>query len=132
VAHRTDDMPPPEAYCGALSIRKCLQFSGRLADLSSARVARPVSKRGVRGLRPPRPGAEHLIVRPPVEHRVYTDVNTAYTDVVAGNLDVLRRIPADVSATAPAEFGERYLEDTSSSFTYLGLPLYDAGAGLDA
>jgi hypothetical protein len=29
-----------------------------------------------------------------VEYRVYTDVKTAYTDVVAGNLDVLRRIPA--------------------------------------
>jgi oligopeptide transport system substrate-binding protein len=60
-----------------------------------------------------------------VEYRVYTDVNTAYTDVQAGNLDVLRRIPADASATAPSEFGDRYLEDTSSSFTYLGLPLYD-------
>jgi oligopeptide transport system substrate-binding protein len=60
-----------------------------------------------------------------VEYRVYTDVDTAYTDVLAGNLDVLRRIPADASATAPAEFGDRYLEDTSSSFTYLGLPIYD-------
>jgi oligopeptide transport system substrate-binding protein len=60
-----------------------------------------------------------------VEYRVYTDVDTAYTDVLGGNLDVLRRIPADASATAPGEFGDRYLEDTSSSFTYLGLPLYD-------
>ncbi|TFV89985.1 ABC transporter substrate-binding protein [Blastococcus sp. CT_GayMR16] len=60
-----------------------------------------------------------------VEYRVYTDVATAYTDVLAGNLDVVRRIPADASASAPTEFGDRYLEDTSSSFTYLGLPLYD-------
>ena len=60
-----------------------------------------------------------------VEYRVYTDVDTAYTDVVAGNLDVLRRIPADAGATAPGEFGSRYLEDISSSFTYLGLPLYE-------
>jgi oligopeptide transport system substrate-binding protein len=60
-----------------------------------------------------------------VEYRVYTDVATAYTDVEAGNLDVVRRIPADVSASAPTEFGDRYLEDVSSSFTYLGLPTYD-------
>ena len=60
-----------------------------------------------------------------VEYRVYTDVETAYTDAEAGNLDVVRRIPADAAATAPAEFGDRYLEDTSSSFTYLGFPTYD-------
>ena len=60
-----------------------------------------------------------------VEYRVYTDVATAYTDVQAGNLDVVRRIPADAAATAPEEFGNRYLEDVSSSFTYLGLPTYD-------
>jgi oligopeptide transport system substrate-binding protein len=60
-----------------------------------------------------------------VEYRVYSDVETAYTDAVAGNLDVVRRIPADAAATAPAEFGDRYLEDTSSSFTYLGFPTYD-------
>jgi oligopeptide transport system substrate-binding protein len=60
-----------------------------------------------------------------VEYRVYTDVATAYTDVQAGNLDVVRRIPPDASATAPTEFGDRYLEDVSSSFTYLGLPTYD-------
>jgi oligopeptide transport system substrate-binding protein len=60
-----------------------------------------------------------------VEYRVYTDVSTAYTDVEAGNLDVVRRIPADASASAPTEFGDRYLEDVSSSFTYLGFPMYD-------
>ena len=60
-----------------------------------------------------------------VECRVYTDVATAFSDAEAGNLDVVRRIPADAAATAPAEFGDRYLEDTSSSFTYLGFPTYD-------
>jgi ABC-type transport system substrate-binding protein len=68
---------------------------------------------------------EHPAQVSSVEYRVYADVESAYTDVEAGALDVVRRIPADVAATAPAEFGDRYLEDTSSSFTYLGFPTYD-------
>ncbi|MFL6133799.1 MAG: ABC transporter substrate-binding protein [Nocardioidaceae bacterium] len=60
-----------------------------------------------------------------VEYRVYADVNTAYTDVQGGTLDVLRRIPPDAAGTAPEEFGDRYLENESSSFTYLGFPTYD-------
>ena len=30
-----------------------------------------------------------------VEFRVYTDINTAYTDAQGGNLDVLNNIPPD-------------------------------------
>jgi ABC-type oligopeptide transport system substrate-binding subunit len=60
-----------------------------------------------------------------VEYRVYADVNTAYTDVQGGTLDVLRRIPTDAAGTAKDEFGDRYLETESSSLTYLGFPTYD-------
>ena len=60
-----------------------------------------------------------------VEYRVYTEVNTAYTDVQAGNLDVMGSIPPDAIASAPDEFGDRYIERQSSSFTYLGFPTYD-------
>ena len=59
-----------------------------------------------------------------VEFRVYTDTDTAYTDAQAGNLDVLPRIPADASGTAPEEFEGRYVETAASGFTFLGLPLY--------
>jgi ABC-type transport system substrate-binding protein len=59
-----------------------------------------------------------------VEFRVYTDSDTAYLDAQAGNLDVLPRIPADASGTAPEEFEGRYLETAASGFTFLGLPLY--------
>ena len=57
-----------------------------------------------------------------VEFRVYTDIDTAYTDVQGGNLDIVDSIPPDAIATAPDEFGDRYVETESSSFTYLGLP----------
>ena len=60
-----------------------------------------------------------------IEFRVYTDTDTAYTDALAGNLDVLPRIPADASGTAPEEFSGRYVETAASGLTYLGLPLYD-------
>jgi ABC-type transport system substrate-binding protein len=60
-----------------------------------------------------------------VEFRVYTDVNTAYTDVQGGNLDILNNIPPDAIASAQDEFGDRYGEFPSSSFTYIGFPLYD-------
>jgi ABC-type transport system substrate-binding protein len=60
-----------------------------------------------------------------VEFRVYTDVDTAYTDALAGNLDVVPRIPADASGTAQQDFEGRYVETAASGFTFLGLPLYD-------
>ena len=60
-----------------------------------------------------------------VEFRVYTDVNTAYTDVQGGNLDIAPDIPPETIETAPDEFGERFRDRNSSSFTYLGFPTYD-------
>ena len=56
---------------------------------------------------------------------MYTDINTAYTDVQAGNLDILPDTPPDVLTSAPDEFGERFVEAPSSSFTYVGFPTYD-------
>src|SRR5688500_2039446 len=60
-----------------------------------------------------------------VNFTVYTDINTAYTDTQGGNLDVLNNIPPDAIATAEGEFGERYGETPSSSFTYVAFPTYD-------
>ncbi len=60
-----------------------------------------------------------------VEVQVYSEVSTSYTDVQGGNLDVVKDIPADAIATAPSEFGDRFIERPSSSFTYLGMPTYE-------
>ena len=70
-------------------------------------------------------GGEQPAVADSVEFRVYTDINTAYTDVQAGNLDILPDTPPDVLTSAPDEFGERFVEAPSSSFTYVGFPTYD-------
>ncbi|MBU3749837.1 MAG: ABC transporter substrate-binding protein [Mycobacterium sp.] len=57
--------------------------------------------------------------------RVYTELSTGYTDVLAGNLDVLQGLPPDAYASAPDIFGERYLHRPSPTITSLGFPLYD-------
>ncbi|MGY2127549.1 peptide ABC transporter substrate-binding protein [Blastococcus sp. SYSU DS0617] len=59
-----------------------------------------------------------------VDVRVYSEIATSYRDVQGGNLDVVKDIPADAITTAPSEFGDRFIERPSSSFTYLGMPTY--------
>jgi oligopeptide transport system substrate-binding protein len=60
-----------------------------------------------------------------VEFRVYSELDTAFTDLQGNNLDVLPDMPPDALASAKDEFGDRYLEAPSSGFTYLGFPTYD-------
>jgi len=60
-----------------------------------------------------------------VEMRVYTDINTAYTDLQGGNLDIVDTVPDDAVTTYEDEFGDRAITRESSSFTYVGFPTYD-------
>ncbi|QNN53830.1 peptide ABC transporter substrate-binding protein [Nocardioides mesophilus] len=60
-----------------------------------------------------------------VTFAIYSDVNTAYNDLLAGNLDVMDAVPPERIADAKAQFGDRFIERPSSSFTYVGYPLYD-------
>jgi len=60
-----------------------------------------------------------------VEFRIYADLDTSFLDVQAGTLDI-GDVPTDQIATAPQEFGDRFIQTPSSSFSYLGFPVYDA------
>jgi ABC-type oligopeptide transport system substrate-binding subunit len=60
-----------------------------------------------------------------VTFAIYSVVNTAYNDLLAGNLDVMDSIPPERLADAKAQFGDRFIQRPSSSFTYIGFPLYD-------
>ena len=64
---------------------------------------------------------------------IIDDLNTAYNEVRAGNLDILGpALPTDQIATAAEEFGDRYGISSSTSFTYMGFPSYlPEYAGLD-
>ena len=56
--------------------------------------------------------------------QIYADINTAYNDVLAGNLDFMDTIPPERKQEATAEFGDRYNTFPSSYFGYIGLPTY--------
>jgi oligopeptide transport system substrate-binding protein len=60
-----------------------------------------------------------------VTFAIYSDVNTAYNDLLAGNLDIMDSVPPEQLASAKTEFGDRFIERASSSFTYVGFPTYD-------
>jgi ABC-type transport system substrate-binding protein len=60
-----------------------------------------------------------------VEFRIYGNPDTAYRDVQAGNLDIQNSIPPEQIESAKTEFGDRYIESPSSSFSYIGFPLYE-------
>lgn len=60
-----------------------------------------------------------------IEWRIYSDVETAYMDVQAGNLDILSEVPPSRFAQVEADFGDNWSQNESSRFVYLGFPLYD-------
>jgi peptide/nickel transport system substrate-binding protein/oligopeptide transport system substrate-binding protein len=59
-----------------------------------------------------------------VTFRSYADMNTAYTDVLAGNADVLF-LPTDKMTSAKADFGDRLHSFDAPGIDYLGFPLWD-------
>jgi oligopeptide transport system substrate-binding protein len=61
-----------------------------------------------------------------VQIKVISDINTAYNELIAGNLDVYRySLPPELATSAPQELGDRYFDRVDSSFTYMGFPTYD-------
>ncbi|MFW6693739.1 peptide ABC transporter substrate-binding protein [Streptomyces sp. MAR4 CNX-425] len=60
-----------------------------------------------------------------VELKVYTDQNTAYTDLQAGNLDVADELPAGQLANAESDLGDRFINQEAGIIQTLAFPLYD-------
>ena len=56
--------------------------------------------------------------------QIYSDINTAYNDLIAGNLDFMDTIPPERKEEATAQFGDRYITFPSSYFGYIGFPTY--------
>ncbi|MFE9169406.1 ABC transporter substrate-binding protein [Streptomyces kebangsaanensis] len=56
---------------------------------------------------------------------VYTDSNTAYTDVLAGNLDLVDDIPASQLKNVRTDLGGRYINTPAGILQTLAFPFYD-------
>ena len=59
-----------------------------------------------------------------VTFRPYSDMNTAYTDVLAGNADVVF-LPTEKMTSARKDFGDRLHSFDAPGIDYLGFPLWD-------
>ncbi|MEU6574395.1 ABC transporter substrate-binding protein [Streptomyces sp. NPDC046805] len=57
--------------------------------------------------------------------QVYTDNNTAYTDLMAGNLDLVDDIPAAQLKNVRTDLGDRYLNTPAGIIQTLEFPYYD-------
>jgi len=60
-----------------------------------------------------------------IDFRVIADINTAYNELLAGNLDIVDSLPTEVLQTAAEDLGDRFLEREAAGFDYLGFPTYD-------
>ena len=60
-----------------------------------------------------------------VDLKVYTDNNTAYTDLLAGNLDLVDDVPAAQLKNVKSDLGDRYLNSPAGIIQTLAFPFYD-------
>ncbi|MGW2749321.1 peptide ABC transporter substrate-binding protein, partial [Streptomyces sp. NPDC001450] len=59
-----------------------------------------------------------------IDLNVYTDNNTAYTDLTAGNLDLVDDVPASQLKNVQADLGDRYINTPAGIIQTLAFPFY--------
>ena len=59
-----------------------------------------------------------------VTFKIYQDPKAEYADLTAGNVDVQASIPIESLASAPGDLGDRFQKSPSSSFQFVGFPLF--------
>ncbi|MDX3755709.1 peptide ABC transporter substrate-binding protein [Streptomyces mirabilis] len=60
-----------------------------------------------------------------VDLKVYTDNNTAYTDLMAGNLDLVDDVPAAQLKNVKKDLGGRYINTPAGIIQTIAFPFYD-------
>ncbi|MCX4503332.1 MULTISPECIES: ABC transporter substrate-binding protein [Streptomyces] len=60
-----------------------------------------------------------------VDLKVFTDNNTAYTDLTSGNLDLVDDVPASQLRNVEADLGDRYINTPAGIIQTLAFPFYD-------
>ncbi|MEV1023899.1 ABC transporter substrate-binding protein [Streptomyces sp. NPDC050264] len=61
-----------------------------------------------------------------VDLKVYTDNNTAYTDLTAGNLDLVDDVPASQLSNVDSDLSGRYINTPAGIIQTLAFPFYDS------
>ncbi|MFJ8820457.1 ABC transporter substrate-binding protein [Streptomyces sp. NPDC102467] len=61
-----------------------------------------------------------------VDLKVYTDNNTAYTDLTAGNLDLVDDVPASQLKNVDSDLSGRYINTPAGIIQTLAFPFYDS------
>ncbi|MFC7305055.1 ABC transporter substrate-binding protein [Streptomyces monticola] len=64
-----------------------------------------------------------------VDLQVYTDNNTAYTDLMAGNLDLVDDVPAKQLKNVKSDLGDRYINQPALIIQTVVFPMYDQAWG---
>ncbi|MCG5217545.1 ABC transporter substrate-binding protein [Streptosporangium soli] len=60
-----------------------------------------------------------------IDFKIYASRDTAYTDLRAGNVDLLQTIPPASASEAKTLLGDRFLATPSGTMDYLGFPVFD-------
>jgi peptide/nickel transport system substrate-binding protein/oligopeptide transport system substrate-binding protein len=60
-----------------------------------------------------------------IQFKIYQQLTTMYQDLLAGQLDVVRRIPTEYIASARADLGDRYQQSPASTIQFLSIPTFD-------
>lgn len=58
-----------------------------------------------------------------VTFKIYDNLDTAYNDLRADNIQIVDKLPISAMATVSQEFGDRYIYKPESGVGYIGLPL---------
>src|SRR5699024_4907578 len=64
-----------------------------------------------------------------IEWSIYSDVDTAYMDVQSGELDIVDQAPPNRFPSLDADFGDNWVLSETSSFTFIGFPMYEEAFG---
>src|SRR5690606_35845873 len=116
---QTGFFPLPEAaYADLEGFAKTPIGNGPFKIVGSYVENEPVTVEAYPEYAGPKPSVDQIVFKP------YTDMTTAYTDVQAGNTDVLF-VPASRMNQVKADFGDRAYVFQGLGMNYLGLPLWD-------
>lgn len=60
-----------------------------------------------------------------IAYKIYQQITTQYQDLLAGQLDVVPRLPIENIGSARADLGDRFKQSPASTINFLAIPTFD-------